>query len=122
MAEGLARHLYRDFRPQGAPVRVLSAGSNPSGRIHPHAITAMEEVGIDIREQFSKSVAAINLSEVDLVITLCAGEVCPITPPRVRREHWSLPDPHELDDFRAARDEITRRLLGKLTELKGEAG
>lgn len=112
MAEGLARDLLRDR------AEVRSAGSSPS-HVNPHAILAMAEVGIDISQHRSKSVDEIDVSDLDLVITLCAEEVCPALPGRVRRLHWPIQDPatkKALPDeamrarFRSARDEIRRRL------------
>lgn len=113
MAEGLARRRFGDA------VRVQSAGSAPT-RINPFAITAMAELGIDLGTQTSKSVETIDPSSVDLVITLCAEEVCPVFLSNAPRLHWPLPDPdrkaealtddERLDHFRAARDEIDRRL------------
>jgi arsenate reductase len=86
MAEGLARHLLGDR------VEVLSAGSQPS-RLNPHAVEAMAELGIDISGHRSKSVDGIELAGIDLVVTLCAEEVCPVVPGRTRRLHWPIPDP-----------------------------
>ncbi|MCA9540737.1 MAG: arsenate reductase ArsC [Myxococcales bacterium] len=113
MAEGLARQRFGDA------VRVQSAGSAPS-RVNPHALRALAEVGIDASGQASKSVDTIDPASVDLVITLCAEEVCPVFLGRARRLHWPLPDPdrkHEalsdeerLAHFRAARDAIDARL------------
>jgi arsenate reductase (thioredoxin) len=113
MAEGLARHLFGDA------VRVQSAGSEPS-RVNPFAIEAMAELGIDLGAHSSKSVQTIDAESVDLVITLCAEEVCPVFLSRARRMHWPLQDPdrkheeltHEerLQHFRAARDQIRDRL------------
>lgn len=113
MAEGLARDLF------GEAVRVQSAGSSPS-RVNPFAHQAMAELGIDLATHTSKSVDTIDPSTVDLVITLCAEEVCPVFLSNARRLHWPLPDPdrkHEtlsdeqrLAHFRVARDEIRRRL------------
>ncbi len=76
MAEGLARHTL------GSNTTVQSTGSNPSP-VNPHAIEAMAEIGIDISSQVSKSVDTINLSSVDIVVTLCAEEVCPVMPAKV---------------------------------------
>ena len=113
MAEGLARAML------GPNVTVLSAGSAPS-RVNPHAIEAMAELGIDISGQHSKSVDDIDVREFDLVVTLCAEEVCPVLPGRVRRLHWPIPDPASKDAsispdamrerFRTARDQIRARL------------
>jgi arsenate reductase (thioredoxin) len=113
MAEGLARHMF------GPDVTVLSAGSAPSS-VNPHAVEAMAELGIDISTQRSKSVEDIDVGALDLVVTLCAEEVCPVLPGRVRRLHWPIPDPASKDvsispdamreRFRTARDEVKSRL------------
>jgi arsenate reductase len=110
MAEGLARSLF------GGRATVMSAGSMPA-RVHPQAIAALAELGIDISKQSSKSVAAIDLRQVDLVITLCADEVCPVVPGATfERLHWPLADPagaisrEAAARFRATRDELQRRL------------
>ena len=115
MAEGLARALLGDR------VEVMSAGSRPS-KVNPSAIEAMAEIGIDISNQRSKSVDEIDTAGVDLVVTLCAEEVCPVLPGRVRRLHWPVPDPasadadlsaeRKLSRFRAARDAIRERIEG----------
>jgi arsenate reductase len=109
MAEGLARHML------GADVVVQSAGSTP-GRVHPLAIQAMAEIGIDISRQCSKSVDSIDPATVDQVITLCAEEVCPVFLGQAARQHWPLPDPAAIagdaaiDGFRQVRDELARRI------------
>lgn len=109
MAEGLARALF------GGAAHVHSAGSVPT-RVNPHAIAAMAEAGIDISGQHSKPVHAIDAGAMDVVITLCADEVCPVLPGRVEQLHWPLPDPaaappeQAMERFRAVRDEIRRRL------------
>lgn len=111
MAEGLARAHFGDA------VRVQSAGSRPSA-VHPLAVAALAEVGIDVSGQRSKPVSEIDAGSVDLVITLCAEEVCPVFPRRVRKVHWPLPDPaaepspagRPLDAFRDVRDELARRI------------
>ena len=117
MAEGLARARFGDR------VRIASAGSSPAA-VNPFAIAALDEVGIDISGQRSRSVETIDPAAVDLVVTLCAEEVCPAFLGAARRLHWPLPDPaggagsdaEKLDGFRAVRDEIARR-LGALDEL-----
>jgi arsenate reductase len=113
IAEGLARRLL------GTTIEALSAGSQPS-KVNPYAIETMAEIGIDITGQRSKSVDEIDIGSIDLVITLCADEVCPILPGRVRRLHWPISDPATKDAtlsaeemrtrFRAAREQITGRL------------
>ena len=109
MAEGLARALF------GGAVEVHSAGSVPT-RVNPNAIAAMAEAGIDISHHTSKSVNDVSVGSMDLIITLCADEVCPVVPGRVERLHWPLPDPaaappdQALHKFREVRDEIRARL------------
>ena len=111
MAEGLARARF------GERARVQSAGSAPSS-VNPLAVRAMAELGIDISGQWSKRVDSIDPATVDTVVTLCADEVCPVFPPRVRRLHWPLPDPAgaegsedaRLARFRTVRDELAARL------------
>jgi arsenate reductase len=113
MAEGLAR------ADLGADVRVSSAGSEPT-RVNPLAIEVMAEIGIDISTQTSKSVQTIDPASVDLVITLCAEEVCPVFLSDAARLHWPLSDPdrrqedltHEqrLHHFRVARDALRHRI------------
>jgi arsenate reductase len=113
MAEGLARMLFGDR------ARIQSAGSQPS-RVNPYAIEVMQEIGADLASHTSKSVETIDPASVDLVITLCAEEVCPVFLTKTRRLHWPIPDPADPDPaltreehlarFRAARDAIRARL------------
>ena len=103
MAEALGRRHFGDR------VRVQSAGSQPS-QVNPLALQALQEIDIDASGQASKSVDNIDPASVDLVITLCEQEVCPVIFNDAERLHWPLPDPHNIDDFREARDEIARRL------------
>ena len=90
MAEGLARRIFGDRS------EVISAGSQPS-KVNPYAIEAMAEIGIDISGHRSKSVDAIDPAGIDLVITLCAEEICPVFPGRLRRLHWPISDPASAD-------------------------
>ena len=114
MAEGLARATA----PPG--YRFLSAGSEP-GALHPLAVEALAELGIDISGQRAKGLSRIPLDEVNTIVTLCAEEVCPFVPSPVRRLQWPLADParatgsdgERLDAFRAARDRL-RELLPQL--------
>jgi arsenate reductase (thioredoxin) len=110
MAEGLARAVA----PAG--VQVFSAGSAPS-TLNPLATLVMREIGIDIAGHHSKSVADVPRDEIDLVVTLCAEEVCPVFPRPVPRLHWGLPDPAAAGignaaerAFRATRDELRGRI------------
>ena len=109
MAEGLARALF------GARAEVQSAGSAPTS-VNPHAVAALADLGIDMTGQRSKSIQDVDPAAADVVITLCADEVCPVVPGRVERLHWPLADPAGASPdeaparFRAVRDEIRRRL------------
>lgn len=111
MAEGLARKMF------GERHTIVSAGSRPS-HVNPFAIQALEEIGIDTTSHTSKSVDEIDLSNIDLVITLCQEEVCPILPIKTKKLHWPIADPaghagtegEQLARFRITRDEISRRL------------
>ncbi len=109
MAEALARQMF------GGQVTVESAGSMPL-RVNPLALAVLAERGIDASAQRSKSVHDIDLSTVNIVVTLCAEEVCPAVPGCVERIAWPLADPAAgpaegaLDRFRTARDDIERRL------------
>jgi arsenate reductase len=111
MAEGLARSLA----PAG--VKVSSAGSSPS-TLNPLAVKALAELGLDISAQRSKRVDDVPPEDVDVVVTLCAEEVCPVFLGRAMRVHWGLPDPAgvsgdevaKLQAFRDVRDELRRRL------------
>jgi arsenate reductase len=113
MAEGLLRH------DGGERFEVFSAGVSPS-RVRPEAITAMQEVGIDISDQRSKSVDEFAGQPFDYVITVCdnAREQCPFFPLETKRLHWSFDDPaaatggevERLAVFRRVRDEIRARL------------
>lgn len=120
MAEGLARRRFGDR------VAVQSAGSAPS-RVNPYAMEVMREVGVDLSQHRSKSVDTIDPRTVGTVITLCAEEVCPVFLGAARRLHWPLTDPASddpslsrdamLDRFRAARDELQRRIDDYAREL-----
>jgi arsenate reductase len=113
LGEGLARQLFPGFRIQ-------SAGSRPS-HVNSYAVEALAELGIDASAHTSKSVTDIDPATVDLVITLCAEEVCPAFLGQAERLHWPIPDPASGDPrltaedlrgrFRGARDEIRRRLV-----------
>jgi arsenate reductase len=108
MAEGLARARL------GPGVHVQSAGSEPS-RLNPLAVDAMREIGIDISSHRAKAVESIDPGHVGLVVTLCAEEVCPTGFAGVPRLHWPIldpasPDRNTIEAFRAARDDLARRI------------
>nr|WP_319372861.1 arsenate reductase ArsC [uncultured Methanobacterium sp.] len=121
MSEGLLKSLY------GTYYDVYSAGSNPSS-VNPYAVRVLEEVGIDISNNRSKSLKEFEGLEFDYVITVCGGEgeLCPFFPGGKTYIHKSFEDPsavdgtdHEKTDaFRKIRDEIRGWI--KVTFLIGE--
>jgi arsenate reductase len=102
----------------GEAFRVASAGSKPAGYVHPLAIKAMQEIGIDISGHHSKHFEEFLNQDVETVITVCgnADQACPMFPGQVNRHHWGFDDPahatgseeEQLAVFRRVRDEIRR--------------
>jgi arsenate reductase len=117
MAEGLLRHHLGDA------FEIYSAGTQPTS-VRPEAIAAMEEIGIDISSQRSKSVEEFAGQKFDYVITVCdnAREECPYFPAETRLIHRSFADPaavagdleSRLSAFRQIRDEIRDFILSDL--------
>jgi arsenate reductase len=117
MAEGLLRNLAGDR------VEVMSAGTEAI-HIRPLAVRAMDELGIDISGQESKTLERYLGNPFDYVITVCdeANEACPVFPEARRRLHWSFEDPAQatgseeerLRVFQSVRDEIRERIEGEL--------
>src|SRR6187431_1716493 len=89
LAEGILRAAA------GELLEVASAGSKPAGYVHPLAIRAMAEIGIDISAHRSKHLSEFQNREVETVITVCgyADQACPIFPGQVNRHHWPFDDP-----------------------------
>jgi arsenate reductase len=113
IAEGLMRHLAGD------KYEVYSAGSHPT-KVHPAAITIMNEVGIDISFHSSDPVSLFKNESMDIVVTVCdnANKTCPVFPGKVDRIHWTIKDPSKnwnpssknLANFRKTRDDLTKRI------------
>lgn len=112
LAEGILRAAA------GNQFRVASAGSRPVGYVHPLAIRAMAEIGLDISSHTSKHMDEFLQQDVETVITVCgnADQACPLFPGQVNRHHWPFDDPahatgtdeEKLVVFRRVRDEIRR--------------
>jgi arsenate reductase len=112
LAEGILQAALGDR------FRVASAGSNPAGHVHPLAIRAMREIGIDISGHRSKHLDEFLADGVETVITVCgnADQACPVFPGQVNRHHWPFDDPahatgtveEQMAVFRRVRDEIRR--------------
>jgi arsenate reductase (thioredoxin) len=122
MAEGLINAQLADrFVAQ-------SAGTQPAGYVHPQAIAALREIGIDISDHRSKSADEFKGTPFDVVITVCAdaAENCPVWLGKGQRVHIGFPDPaatppdQQAQQFRAVRDAIQDRLLDYLRRWQPE--
>ena len=119
MAEGLINHDL------AGKVQAFSAGTEPSS-VHPLAIAAMKEVGIDISRHRSKSIDEFSDEKFDFVITLCdhAAESCPVFFGGTQRMHMGFPDPavvtgteeEKLSFFRKLRDQIRKEVVDFLSK------
>jgi len=120
MAEGLLRH------EAGDRFEVCSAGTNPT-LVRPEAMAVMSELGIDISNQWSKSVDEFTGREFDYVITVCdnANERCPVFPGKALRLHWSFEDPAaasgSFEERKSAFRRIRDQIQGRLKQFLGEA-
>jgi arsenate reductase len=124
MAEALARLDHRDA------VDVVSAGSRPSGGVHPDAVVVLAEIGSDIAGARSKSAAEYRDQRFDAVITVCdaAARDCPTWPGAKRILHWSIEDPSfepdpttRIERFRQTRDDLRGRIAAFVPELRRES-
>jgi len=111
IAEGIANAFHGDV------VEAVSAGSRPAGWVHPMAIRAMADAGVDIGAAQSKGAAQFVDDDFDVVVTVCdsAAQDCPLWPGAKRIEHWPIEDPtfgsgDALQRFIATRDELARRI------------
>lgn len=110
IAEGILRAAAGDL------FEVFSAGSKPKGIVHPLAIEALREIGIDASGHKSEHLDLYLNAGIDTVITVCgnADQACPTFPGKITRYHWGFEDPPhavregetELDAFRRIRDQI----------------
>jgi arsenate reductase len=122
MAEGLLRHYAGDR------LEVMSAGTEAT-HVRPLAVRAMDEIGIDISGQESKTLDRYVGEPFGYVITVCdeANEACPFFPGAAERLHWALPDPaaaegteeERLEVFRSVRDRLKDHIVGDLVNGRG---
>ena len=112
MAAGLVR-LHSRGR-----IHVRSAGSEPADAINPAVIEAMNEIGVDMSEEFPKPLTDDAVRAADVVITMGCGDACPIYPGK-RYEDWVLEDPagKDLDTVRRIRNDIDVRVRALVGEL-----
>jgi arsenate reductase len=124
MAEGLLKHLASNR------FEAMSAGTEAT-HVRPLAVRAMEEIGVDISGQASKTLDRYLHEPFDHVITVCddANEACPFFPGAANRLHWSFEDPSKaegseeerLEVFRSVRDHIRQRIEEDLVGSHGRA-
>ena len=110
MAEGILKAAASDL------FEIHSAGSNPAGYVHPKAIQALDEIGIDISSHESKHMDNFLKRDIHTVITVCgnADQACPTYPGQAERFHWGFFDPAKAEGseetvmqcFRDIRDQI----------------
>lgn len=115
MAEGLVNYYLGD------EWMAYSAGTEPAGYVHPMAIAAMAELGIDISQHTSKSTERFRAATLDWVITVCddAAENCPVWLGQGNKAHFGFPDParatgtneEKMATFRQVRDDIRDQLI-----------
>jgi arsenate reductase (thioredoxin) len=98
----------------------LSAGSvaDPDGRVHPEVVDVMGELGVDLSEVRPRRLTRELAEQADVVVTMGCGDACPYIPGK-RYVDWDLPDPkgRSVDEVRATRDEIARRVAALLETL-----
>jgi arsenate reductase len=121
MAEGLVNHLIG-----GSQWEAHSAGTAPTGMVHPLAVAAMAELNVDISVQRSKSTDEFRDTPLDLVVTVCddAAENCPVWMGEGRVVHIGFPDPasargsraEQLAAFREVRDGLRQQLADYLAQ------
>jgi arsenate reductase (thioredoxin) len=106
-------------RAAGGRVKVRSAGSAPSDRIHPNVAEAMNEIGLDLSREFPKPLTDDGVRSADVVVTMGCGDACPVFPGK-RYLDWELKDPagQPLEEVRKIRAEIEGRVTALLEELE----
>ena len=112
MAAGLLK-----LRSQGR-INVRSAGSAPAEEINPNAVAALEELGVDVTEEYPKPLTEEVVRAADIVITMGCGDACPVYPGK-KYEDWELDDPagQDLETVRRIRDQLDRRVQELIGEL-----
>ena len=96
----------------------LSAGTTPGKRVHPEVVEVMRELDIDLADRKPQLLARELAERADVVVTMGCGDACPYIPGK-RYVDWDLPDPkgRPLEEVRATRDEIGRRVGTLISEL-----
>jgi protein-tyrosine-phosphatase len=107
-------------RAAGGRHTAASAGTTPGERVHPEVVEVMNELGIDLSDRVPRLLTTELAQEADVVVTMGCGDECPYIPGK-RYIDWELEDPkgRPVDEVRATRDEIERRVKGLARELDG---
>jgi arsenate reductase len=107
-----------DLRAAGR-ARVRSAGSDPADAVDPVVVTAMAELGVDLRHELPRALTDAAVRAADVVVTMGCGDACPVYAGK-RYVDWELDDPagKDLDTVRAIREEIDARVRQLLAELE----
>jgi arsenate reductase len=102
--------------------RALSAGTTPGERVHPEVVEVMNELGIDLSERKPQELTMQLAQAADVVVTMGCGDECPYIPGK-RYLDWDLEDPkgRPVDEVRATRDDIARRVEARVAELDSAA-
>ncbi len=97
-----------------------SAGTTPAEHVHPEVVETMRELDVELAEARPHRLDLADAEWADLVVTMGCGDACPVVP-GTRYLDWELPDPkgRPLDEVRATRDEIARRVAALVDELDG---
>jgi arsenate reductase (thioredoxin) len=109
-------------RAAGGRHTALSAGTSPAERVHPAVVEAMRELDIDLSDRRPQLLTDALAEQADVIVTMGCGDACPYIPGK-RYEDWDLPDPsgRPLEEVRATREEIQRRIAALVTELDRES-
>jgi arsenate reductase len=105
-------------RASGGRHEARSAGTTPGDRVHPEVVAAMAELGIDLAARVPRELSREDTEWADVVVTMGCGDECPYIPGK-RYLDWALPDPKErpLEEVRATREEIARRVVELIAQL-----
>lgn len=112
MAEGWARKLG------AGKIQAFSAGSRPSGKVNPDAVTVMSEAGVDISGNASKGIEQFLSEGIDYAVSMGCGDNCPFVPAE-NRLSWNIEDPKNrgMDFFRKVRDQIRDNVAGLIGDI-----
>lgn len=112
MAAGILKDL------SNGRVVVRSAGSEPAKLLNPSVVLAMQEIGIDISEEFPKPLTYEGAQGADVIITMGCGDACPVFLGKTYLD-WALDDPagQSIEKVREIRDDITNRVRGLLVDI-----